>query len=404
MPGPFVDTEIVLAITGSIAAYKACEIASRLIEAGARVTPVCTESGRKFVGATTLEAITGHHAICEMFSPLDQPEIEHVTVAQRADLFLIAPATANIIAKAAHGIADDWLSTALLATRAPILFAPAMNSHMYTHPATQANIKTLQARGCYFAGPGSGALACGDTGPGRLIEATAILESASIILCKKKEFAGKHLLITSGANHEPVDPVRFIGNRSSGRMGRALALEALRRGASVTVITGPVEVPLPHGAEVVPIRSALEMLDAVNEHLETAHVFIAAAAVADYHVDQPSDEKFKRNSESLTLTLVPNPDIAAHVGRVKRPDQISVGFAAESHDVVSNAMAKLDEKNLDLIVANEIGGPACAIGADTSKAWFITPKAPPRRFPRITKDELAEQIFDKIATFLPAPD
>ncbi|MBN2308036.1 MAG: bifunctional phosphopantothenoylcysteine decarboxylase/phosphopantothenate--cysteine ligase CoaBC, partial [Candidatus Hydrogenedentes bacterium] len=214
------NKEVVLGVTGSIAAYKACELASRLVEWGARVTPALTRSAREFVGRTTFEALTGRRVITEMFEPLAAPEIEHIAVANRADLFLIAPASANILAKAAHGIADDWLSTTLLATRAPILFAPAMNTNMYTHPATQANIATLQSRGCHFVGPAEGRLACGGQGPGRMIEPQIVLEAALPLLSGCRDLAGKRVVLTSGRTHEPVDPVRFLGNRSSGKMGR----------------------------------------------------------------------------------------------------------------------------------------------------------------------------------------
>ena len=233
------NREVVLGVTGSIAAYKACEIASRLVELGVRVTPVLTRSALELVGAASFEAITGRRAITNLFEPFQNPEIEHIAVATRAHLFLIAPATANILAKAAHGIADDWLSTTLLATRAPILFAPAMNSNMYTHPATQANIETLRARGGHFVGPESGRLACGSVGIGRMIDPAIVIEAAIPLLSANKDLAGKHVLITSGGTREPVDPVRYIGNRSSGKMGRAVALEALARGAEVTVVTGP---------------------------------------------------------------------------------------------------------------------------------------------------------------------
>lgn len=400
MAGLFENKEVVLGVTGSIAAYKACELASRLIEAKARVTPVLTRHALEFVGAVSLEALTGRRAIVDMFEPLHNPEIEHIAVAQRADLFLIAPATANILAKAAHGIADDWLSTTLLATRAPVLFAPAMNTNMYTHPATQANIETLRARGCDFVGPEEGVLACRVVGPGRLAETSAILDASAVLLCRKKDFAGRRVLITSGANHEPVDPVRFIGNRSSGKMGRALALEALRRGARVTVISGPATVAPPHGATVVRVETALEMFEAVKERLDDTDVFIAAAAVADYRVEAPSAAKRKRGAEPLTLRLVPNPDIAAHVGATKRPGQAAVGFAAETEDLLAHAREKLRAKRLDLIVANAVGGAGCAIGADRANAHILSASGETRDLPDVSKEELAEALLDQIAAWL----
>jgi len=396
------NREIVLGVTGSIAAYKACEIASRLAEWGAHVTPVLTQSAQQLVGAATFEALTGRRAITAMFDPLRDPEIEHITVANRADLFLIAPATANIIAKAAHGIADDWLSTTLLATRAPILFAPAMNSNMYTHAATQANIETLRQRGCVFVGPGSGRLACGDIGIGRMIDPAIILEAAIPLLCTRKDLAGKLVLITSGANHEPIDPVRFIGNRSSGKMGYAIALEALARGARVTVVTGPAEVAPPYGAEVIQVETARQMAEAALARAEKADVVIAVAAVADYRVENAAPQKMKRDGKTVTLTLVENPDILAEIGARKGKRQIVVGFAAETDDLVRNAEAKLKKKNLDLIVAAQVGAADSGFGTDTIKTMFLSPGGPPEDCPLSSKEELAEKIIDRIAALLQA--
>jgi phosphopantothenoylcysteine decarboxylase/phosphopantothenate--cysteine ligase len=396
MAGRFSDKEILLGVTGSIAAYKAAELASRLVEGGATVRVVLTRNAQQFIGAATFEGITGHPVITEMFSPATTPEIEHIALARRAHLFLIAPASANILAKAAQGLADDWLSTTLLATRAPVLFAPAMNMRMYEHPAVQANIATLRARGCHFAGPSSGALACGDVGPGRLIEPATILEQAEILLCANKDLAGKHVLITSGANHEPVDPVRFLGNRSSGRMGRALAMEALRRGARVTVVTGPCSVEPPASANVVRVQTAAEMLEAAEGHFASADIFIAAAAVADYRVEKPAVEKHKRAESLMTLTLVQNPDIARHLGLKKRPGQISVGFAAETHSILAHAAEKLEKKSLDLMVANEVGVPDSGFDKETSRAWLLATGARPEELPLMRKEELAAHIFDRV--------
>lgn len=393
------NKEIVLGVTGSIAAYKACEIASRLVELGARVTPVLTRSASELVGAATFEAITGRRAITAMFEPLQNPEIEHIAVATKADLFLIAPATANILAKAAQGLADDWLSTTLLATRAPILFAPAMNCNMYTHPATQANIEILRHRGCHFVGPGEGRLACGTIGVGRMIDPAIILEAAVPLLAGQQDLVGKRVLITSGSTREPIDPVRFIGNRSSGKMGRALALEALARGARVTVVTGPAEVNLPNGADVTAVETAEQMATAVRGLAHEADIIIGAAAVADYRVETPLARKQKRNGAPLTLTLVENPDIIAQVASEKRPGQIVIGFAAESHDMVENGTLKLKKKKLDLLVANQIGQPDSDFGADTLNAAFITKKGAgtPSLF---TKEDLAERLFDLAAELL----
>jgi len=393
----FADKTILLGVCGSVAAYRACDIASQLKQQGAIVLTAMTRSAQQLVCPASFEAVTGQPVITEMFSPLPTPGVEHIAVAQRANLFLIAPATANILAKAAHGIADDWLSTTLLATRAPILFAPAMNTAMYTHPATQANITLLKEWGALFVGPASGNLACGDSGVGRLANRDDILDAAAIALCRKKDFAGKRVLITSGSNHEAIDPVRFIGNRSSGKMGRALALEALRRGAEVCVISGPAEVKLPVGAEVVNVSTAAQMHDAVMARLGQYDVVIAAAAVADYRVENASDKKIKRESENISLTLTPNHDIVAAAAAQKRPGCKIIGFAAESDDILDNASAKLKRKNLDMIVANKVGGENSAIGADTGEAWLLLPGREPEPQGHIEKTALAMRIFDRIS-------
>ena len=394
MARPFRDKEIVLCVTGSIAAYKACEVASRLVEAGARVTVALSEHACAFVGPLTFEAITGRPAITGMFDERANPDIEHISVAQRADLYLIAPATANIIAKAAHGIADDWISTTLLATRAPVLFAPAMNTNMYLHDATQANIALLKERGAHFVGPDSGTLACRTVGPGRLTETRCILDAAAPLLDVRDDLAGRRVLITSGANHEPIDPVRFIGNSSSGRMGRALAMEALCRGAEVTVVTGPHEVPLPVGVQVITVETAEQMRTAVMAHVDAADIFVAAAAVADYRVAEPHAQKHKRSADDLTLQLVPNADIAAEVGACKRPGQVTIGFAAETNDLIAHATEKLRKKKLDFIVANAVGGPNSAIGADVSDAHLIDAQGNVADLPNIEKSDLAVRIFN----------
>lgn len=393
----FAGKEIVLGVTGSIAAYKACELASRLKEYGATVRAVLSRAALSFVGPASFEGITGQSVITEMFDPQQNPEIEHIAVARRASLFLIAPASANVIAKAAHGMADDWLTTTLLATRAPILFAPAMNTQMYLHPATQANIALLQTRGCHFVGPGAGQLACGEVGPGRLIEALPILEAAAVLASTDRTLAGRRVLITSGANHEPIDPVRYIGNRSSGKMGYALALEALRRGAQVTVISGPAEIPPPYATDQVHVQTAREMQAEVEARFDTADIFIAAAAVADYRVDMPRAEKHKRSGDVQSITLVPNADIAAEMGRRKRKGQITIGFAAETNDFVAHAEDKLQRKNLDLIVANQVGTTDSGFGTDTNRAWLLRPGAAAEDLALLAKDELAARIFDAVS-------
>ncbi|NUM55318.1 MAG: bifunctional phosphopantothenoylcysteine decarboxylase/phosphopantothenate--cysteine ligase CoaBC [Candidatus Hydrogenedentes bacterium] len=393
----FSNREIVLGVTGSIAAYKACELASRLTEYGAKVTPVLTKSACELVGPATFEAVCGRRAITHMFEPLQNPEVEHIAVALKAHLYLIAPATANFIAKAAHGIADDWLTTTLLATRAPILVAPAMNTNMFEHPATQENIQTLRRRGVHFIGPDAGRLACKTVGPGRLIDPARIVEACVPLVSDRRDLDGVRIVMTSGGTHEPIDPVRYIGNRSSGKMGRALAIEALARGASVTVITGPCDVPLPEGALVIPVESAAQMAEAVVNLAQDADVFIGAAAVADYRVENPSDSKRKKTGRKFELSLVENPDVLGLVGAVKRAKQILVGFAAETDDLLANAAAKLKKKQLDLIVANEVNTDVSGFGKDTSKAALIGSDGVVQELPLLTKEEVAERILDRVA-------
>ncbi len=394
------NKEVVLAVTGSIAAYKACEIASRLIELNAKVTPVLTRSACELVQPATFEAITGRRAITNLFGAFASAEIEHIAVATRAHLFLVAPATANILAKAANGIADDWLSTALLATRAPILFAPAMNSNMFAHPATQANIETLLGRGCHFIEPESGRLACGTVGQGRMADPMSIIEAALPLISGDSSLAGKKVLITSGGTREPLDPVRYIGNRSSGKMGRALAIEALARGAQVTVVTGPSDVALPYGAETIRVETAMQMAAETLPRAQDANIVICAAAVADYRPEQTYEHKRKRAGQSLTLALVENPDILAQIGAAKRTGQILVGFAAETEELVANACVKLKKKNLDLIVANQVGVPESGFGVDTLNAAILDRDGQTTELPLIAKDELAQRLFDRMALLM----
>ncbi len=396
------SVEVVLGVTGSIAAYKACELASLLVKQGLRVTPVLTRSAQELAGAASFEAITGQRAITGLFEPLQAPEIAHIAVARRASLFLIAPATANILAKAAHGIADDWLSTTLLATEAPILFAPAMNTNMYNHPATQANIATLQERGCHFVGPDSGMLACKTEGIGRLIAPQTILEAALPLLDARRDFEGKRVVITSGGTREPIDPVRFIGNRSSGKMGRALAMEALLRKAQVTVISGPSETPLPYGVQAHQVETASEMAEWVQRIATEADVFISAAAVADYRAEQVSPDKIKRAGAPLTLRLVENPDILAQIGTHKLPGQIIVGYAAETSELIGNAKAKLSAKQADFILANQVNAPDSGFGTETLRSCILDAQGGVQELGLLDKADVARVLFDRIAAQCPA--
>ena len=392
--------EIVLGVTGSIAAYKACEIASRLVEKEYVVTPVLTASAQQLVGPATFEALTGRRTITEMFESSSNTEVAHIAVAQRADLFLIAPATANIIAKAARGVADDWLSTTLLATEAPVVFAPAMNANMYKHPATQENIEVLKSRGCIFVGPGEGKLACGTVGPGRMVDVPRIIEAVDIALHETKDLVGLSVIITAGGTREPIDAVRFIANRSSGKMGRALAMEALKRGAHVTVIAGHMDVPPPEGAEVIVAETAGGMAEIALSLAQDADVFVGAAAVGDYRVENPSDDKHKRTGKRLTLEFVENPDVISQVGALKRDGQVVAGFAAETDDLVKNAKAKLKKKKLDVIVANEVNAEESGFGTDTLRASLIDAKGNVDDLDLVSKEEVARLLFNHVSDLL----
>jgi phosphopantothenoylcysteine decarboxylase / phosphopantothenate---cysteine ligase len=395
---------VVLGVTGSIAAYKACEIASTLAKDGINVRVVMTESAQHLVGSATFEGLTGNRVITGMFDPLQNADIEHIAVSTEADLFIVAPASANMIGKAANGIADEWLSTALLVTQAPILFAPAMNTNMYAHPAVKKNITTLTQRGAHFVGPGSGVLACKTVGPGRMSEAQEVVEVARTLLFTQNDLAGKRVLITSGANHEPIDPVRYIGNRSSGKMGYAVARAALLRGAQVTVVTGPADVQPPSGAEVINVQTAAEMHDAVMNNLSEADVIIGVAAVADYRVDTPPTEKQKRDGSDVTLKLTENPDTIAAVGVQKKPHQRVIGFAAETNDLIENAKSKLAKKNLDMIVANTVGVNNSGFGAETTDARFLFANGSIEEHPVLQKTELADLLISRIVDLLGMDD
>ena len=391
---------VVLGVTGSIAAYKACEIASTLTKAGVKVTPVMTHSAKQLVGPATFEGLTGNRVIFDMVESEQNANIDHIALAKSADLFLVAPATANIMGKAANGIADDWLTTALLATHAPILLAPAMNTNMYTHTVVQKNIDLLMQRGCQFIGPAAGLLACKTDGPGRMVEPEEIVDAVWSILGRSDDLKGKHILLTTGANHEPIDPVRYIGNRSSGKMGFAIAQEALSRGAEVTVITGPADVAPPAKAKVIQVETAQEMSNAVMVHMDEADVVIGAAAVADYRVAQPATQKHKRSTQSLTIELCENPDIIGTVGVQKRPEQLVIGFAAETNDLITHAEEKLNKKNLDLIVANKVGTPNSGFGAETTDARFLFRDGTIEEHSVLPKRSLADHLMNHIVALL----
>ena len=388
--------EIVLGVTGGIAAYKSAEIVSRLRHSGANVHVIMTRNAMEFIAPLTFQTLSANQVVTDTFEAPEYWNVEHVALAKLADIFVVAPATANILAKMASGIADDMLSTTLLATKAQILVAPAMNTGMWTAPATQNNVKVLKERGVRMIGPESGMLACGDEGAGRMSEPETIVGEICRILSRKQDYAGKKVLITAGATRERLDPVRFITNDSSGKMGFAIAEAARDRGAEVTVIRGSVTAEIPAGIRMIRIESARELYDAMMQKAPEQDVIIQAAAVSDYRPAEQKDRKIKKESGSdLTLILTENPDIAKAVGEQKKPGQTLVGFAAETDNLLKNAKSKLGKKKLDLIVANDVTKPGAGFNVDTNIAVLITSDGSTEE-PLQTKRQLAERILDNV--------
>lgn len=389
---------ILLGVTGGIAAYKSCEILRGLQKRGHRVKVVMTEHATRFIDPLTFRALTGEAVGVSMFDDEADP-IPHITLAEECDLFLIAPCTANVIAKLACGIADDLLTSTALACTAPLLLAPAMNVHMYEAPVTQANLSTLRQRGVRFVDAEDGYLACGDVGRGRLAEVDDIVDAACAALeeaeRRERDLEGKHVLVTAGPTEEPIDAVRFISNRSSGKMGYALAAAAAARGARVTLVSGPVALDAPFGVTVVNVRTAREMLDAADEAFAHADIAVFTAAVADMRPAKPASGKLKKGRDDASLAaieLIENPDILATLANEKRDGQCVVGFAAETDDVLENARKKLLSKHADIIVANEVG-EGIGFGTDDDKAWIMT-ESETVELPLMAKTELAERILD----------
>ena len=389
------ERNVVLGVTGSIAAYKAVDLASKLTQAGVAVHTVMTESATKLVGPASFRAITGLPVSSDLFELSNPFAIEHVSLADRADLLLIAPATANVIAKLETGIADDLLTCTALATRAPILVAPAMHTAMWENPATQANVQTLRSRGVSFVGPVEGRLASGGYGAGRFAPVSEIVGETLRNLGRTGDLAGVRIVVTAGGTREPLDPVRFLGNRSSGKMGFALAEAARDRGADVQLVVGPTQLPVPAGIRTICVETAAEMLDAVQVACDAADVLIMAAAVADYTPAAQVASKMKKTSDPLTIDLARTEDI---LGAVEGPS-IRVGFAAETEDLLENARRKLVSKRLDLIVANRVAGPNTPFGSDENEAVLIESDGE-EVLPRMAKRELAEHVLDRIAPLL----
>ena len=386
---------VVIGVSGGIAAYKAVEIVSRLKKAGAAVYVIMTAGAANFVTPLTFREISGNPVVASMWDESKQWNVEHIALATKADLFLIAPATANIIGKIAGGIADDMLSTTVMATKAKVLLAPAMNTNMYQNPIVQQNMAKLRDLGYELIEPASGMLACGTEGPGRLPEPVNIVERVVQLLNRKQDLAGKRILVTAGGTREPIDPVRYIGNRSSGKMGYALARAAAQRGGEVTLISGPVELTCPSQVRLIKVERTTEMRDVVLREFEQTDVVIKAAAVADYRPSQVAEQKIKKAGDTLTLNLEKNPDILKELGARKK-DQILVGFAAETQELVNNASQKLTAKNLDLIVANDVTLPGAGFCSDTNIAKILFPGGAVRELPQMDKEQMANIILDII--------
>lgn len=386
---------VVLGVTGGIAVYKACELLRLLQKRGIDVFVVMTQNACRFVAPLTFETLSGHPVAVDTFDRPQTWEVEHIALAKRADLFLIAPATANIMGKMACGIADDMLSTTVMATRAPVLVAPAMNTGMWENAAVQQNVKTLRARGVEIVTPVSGHLACGDNGAGKLEDVAVIAERACELLFAKKDMEGLRVMVTAGPSREALDPVRYISNRSSGKMGYAIAQAAQKRGAEVTLLSGPVAIEAPQGVKLVPFTTTQELLDRASELAQEQDLLIQAAAPADYRAKEIAPQKIKKQGgEPMTFTLVENPDVAAALGKAKRSGQVFVGFAAETNDVLAHARDKLARKNLDMIVANDVTRPGAGFDVDTNIVTFIT-KDGQEALPMMSKAEVAQRILDR---------
>jgi phosphopantothenoylcysteine decarboxylase/phosphopantothenate--cysteine ligase len=392
---------ITLGVTGGIAAYKSAELVRRLQTEGHTVQVVMTRAAREFITPLTFAALSGQKVITDLFSESNggdanlESAIEHIAVAQRTDLLLVAPVTADTLAKFASGLADDFLSTLYLASTAPVVLAPAMNVNMWQHPATQENLSALRKRGVRIVEPGEGYLACGMTGPGRLAEQEEILKAVREVAQAQQDLAGETVLVTAGPTCEDLDPVRFITNRSSGKMGYAVAETAARRGAKVVLISGPTALDAPEGVERVCVRTAEEMLKAVEARFATATIGVFAAAVADYRPAEPATAKIKRTKEALTIRLEPNPDILATVAREKG-DRVVVGFAAETDNVGENARKKLEKKNADLIVANDVTAGGAGFDVDTNIVTIFSRDGRDLALPRMSKAEVAQRILDEV--------
>jgi len=391
--------KVVLGVTAGIAAYKAAEFVRLLVKEEADVHVVMTQNAQKFIAPLTFQTLSGNPVITDPFALLEDAEIGHIALADLAELVVILPATANLIGKIANGIADDFLSTMVMATRAPVLFVPSMNVNMWENKALQRNIKTLLDRGCHLLEPGEGELACHWYGKGRLPELTEVIEKMEDLF-SPKDLRGEQILITGGPTQEAIDPVRFMTNRSSGKMGYALAQMARRRGAEVILISGPVPLPLPRrDIKFVPVRSAEEMEKAVFANLKGSSVVIMAAAVSDYRPKAISERKIKKGDSDTSLALERTDDILGKLGK-RKGNRILVGFAAETEDLIANAQKKLKGKNLDLIVANDVTKPGAGFASDTNQVKILYPSGKVRDLPVMSKAEVSRLILDDVLSLL----
>jgi phosphopantothenoylcysteine decarboxylase/phosphopantothenate--cysteine ligase len=398
---------VVLGVGGGIAAYKSAELARALMERGLGVQVVLTDAAQKFITPLTFAALTGRKVITSLFADRSPEEtlssaVEHIAVAQDNDVLVIAPATADLLARLAHGHADDFLTTTYLAFTGPVILAPAMNNNMWAHPATRENLAILKKRGHFIVEPEEGLLACGTTGPGRLAEPDRIADAVLGVLnpvaprvSKGTDLEGETVLITAGPTQEPLDPVRFISNRSSGKMGYALAEAAAERGAKVILISGPVQLPAPSGATLVRVHTAIEMRNAVMDHLAEATIIVKSAAVADYHLSRVPQHKVKKTATRMSLELDPTPDILAELGQ-KKGDRLLIGFAAETENLTESARAKLESKNCDMVVANLVGQDGTGFESDENEAVLVLRTGETIALARAPKREMAGRIFDQV--------
>jgi phosphopantothenoylcysteine decarboxylase/phosphopantothenate--cysteine ligase len=386
--------ELILGVTGSIAAYKAAVLLRELTRQGARVTVCLSEHAREFVGPLTFRTLSGRPVLADLFDPQSEEAVEHIALAERAHAIVVAPATANLLAKAAHGIADDFLTTLLLAARGPVVMAPAMDGGMWEHSAVVANVALLRQRGVLVLEPETGPLASGLSGKGRLPETDRVVAAVIEAISPARDLAGDRVLVTAGPTREPIDPVRYISNRSSGKMGYRLAAAAARRGAEVTLVSGPTTIPPPGGVIFVPVETAEEMREAVLQHAGRATIVVKAAAVADYRVKRPSETKIS-GKHDLTLELAPNPDILHEVAE-RCTGAFVVGFAAETHDVAARAKAKLERKGIDLLVANDVSKAGIGFDADDNEVLLIDRWGGERALPRMSKAAVADAILTHV--------